>query len=237
MPTFTNLLMLARLCDAAYEPDTRETKRRVESLGLDFIAQVASQDCAAVVAGCGGRQIVALKGTSIAGDINRRELWDDLDVDPVETPAGAAMDGFWTPLRDLWPVIAGHLDPARPLLATGHSLGGARAHLVPVLARCEAVVSFGAPMAATDGFWRCVYGAPGSPPLTRVVNADDFAPGWPWLDGPSVEYIQPPGPFLWLHGSEARVVTWRPPVNLSLAAHSIDGAYIPTLERLAASRA
>ncbi|MEO0034330.1 MAG: hypothetical protein RLZZ501_353 [Pseudomonadota bacterium] len=231
--TPADLALLARLSEAAYSIYPAETRQRVAALGLDFVGQVATDLCSVTVVRWNGRQVVAVQGTRVAENTSLGQLFCDIDTDSIATQRGVAMDGFWSPLAALWPSVALLLDPGRPLLATGHSLGGIRAELVPALApACDAVVSFGAPQGAEAGFWRRLY-RPDGPALTRVVFEADFAPGWPWLDGVSVEYDHPPGPFLWLHDGRAEMVSRRPALNLSVADHAIDAAYIPALAALA----
>jgi hypothetical protein len=230
----SNLLPLARLSDAAYSVDPETTRQRVEALGLDYIDQVSSDACSVTLARWGGHQVVAVQGTRVEEHTSLDELWCDIDVAPARTALGTAMAGFWDPLAQLWPEVARRLDSNQSLVATGHSLGGVRAQLVPALTRrCGMVVSYGAPQGAEVEFWRRIYGRCGAPLLTRVVYERDFAPGWPWLDGVRIEYDHPPGPFVWLHGGRAEVVPCRPPLNLSVGDHSIDRAYIPALEALA----
>jgi len=235
-PSPSSLLRLARLSAAAYSIYPAETRRRVEALGLGFVGQVSTDLCSVTIVrdgrGLACRQMVAVQGTRVEENTSLGQLFCDIETDPVTTPHGLVMDGFWSPLAALWPSVADLLDPDLPLLATGHSLGGIRAELVPALASCDQVVSFGAPQGAEVRVWQQLYG-PGGPVLTRVVQGADFAPGWPWLDGLKVEYDHPPGPFLWLHDGLAESVSRRPAFNLSIADHSIDGAYIPALEALA----
>src|SRR5262249_53184903 len=142
------------------------------------------------------RPVVCFRGTQVLENISLPEIGDDLDLHRVAAPGGIGFvhRGFWTALATLWPQIAVLLPADASPIFTGHSLGGARAHLASALLPGEAV-TFGAPKAADEPFWAHLYSADRTPPL-RILHEEDFAPGWspllPWSTHPS-------GEIGWLH--------------------------------------
>ena len=220
----SDLLLLAKVCEAAYLADSRAA---IESLGLVYVTQVANIECQATIASWGGYTIVAFSGTHVGTDPNLLQFLDNLDGRVVELGSGVRVArGYWEPMAALWPDISARL--IRQVLITGHSLGGSRAHLAKIYQPSAQVVSFGAPRCAGEEFWWLAY--PDGPP-TRVVHEKDFAPGW---EAPSLTFhASQPGPMTWLHnGLMVYPVYRRPGSDLSISDHSISGGYIKALEAL-----
>lgn len=122
--------------------------------------------------------IIVFRGTQALGN------WiSNLDARIGPGPRGGRVHaGFAAALRqmsgDLAAAIAG---TPRPLLVTGHSLGGALATLAAVEFGADALWSFGAPRVGDAVFGRTL----GSTCITRVVNGNDPVtavppPGFPW---------------------------------------------------------
>jgi hypothetical protein len=220
--TDSELILLAKLSNAAYEPDARPM---VTSLGCQFVDQFGGEQCQVTLAKWADRAVIIFQGTRVGKNPDIAELWDDVDSTPTSVDGCDVHRGFWDPLLALWPDIEAKLPATGPRLITGHSLGGVRAHLAKHLCPEADVVSFGAPKGASAKFWYQVY--QGEPP-TRVVHEQDFAPTWPPL-----LYSQP-GDQLWLHNGEMISVTHRYGLCTSVADHSIDRGYIPALEHLMA---
>lgn len=223
-----DLLALAKLSNAAYLDDARTA---VSALGMTYVTQVGDGGCSALIVLWGGYGVVAFQGTRIleVGGISWPEVWCDLNGHIVTLPDGSrAHAGFWLPLVDLWPQIEAVLPRDRPLIATGHSLGGARAHLAAKLMPGAQVVSFGAPKATDDAFWTACYGSWRAP--VRVVAGRDFAPTWP-PEGPWTQ----PAAITWLNEGTIRVVQQRPCLCDSVQDHYILSSYIARLEVLVAS--
>lgn len=220
---FTELLLLATLCNIAYVDDAAEQQKAVQRLGLSFLDRYENKDHQAFVAKLEDRNILAISGTRFS-DGNIRELLDDEDVLPSENPE--VMEGFYSGGYELFGWA--NKVSTTPLIVTGHSLGGARTHTAPLFLpkeKINALVSFAAPKAATEDYWDKF-----SAPLTRVVHARDLWVGWPFLG----EWKQPE-PMLWLHDSRADNTTqskW--PGGLNAVDHSITNGYMRSLQLLAA---
>lgn len=222
-----DVLLMARLSSLAYEVDPDRLAAGVNALDLGFIAVVSIPERTAVIAEWGDSVVLCFQGTRVTENTSLPEIWDDLDGDPLPGPwPGRVHAGFFRPILDLWPRICSVLPPGKPIVYTGHSLGGVSAHLAGTLLP-GAVVSFGAPKGADDAYWNESYPPPAVPPL-RIVHERDFAPDWPEF-GP---WRQPPGAMAWLHnGSVQRVnarTTWP---DVSVCDHSID-AYVAALAAL-----
>lgn len=225
------LLLLARLCDAAYLPSSQPA---VEALGLTYVAQVATVECQATIVVWDDRTVVAFSGTHAGTDPNLLQFFDNLDGRVVELGGAVRVArGYWEPMAVVWPEIAHRLTGrlTGKTLLTGHSLGGSRAHLAKIYQPDAEVVSFGAPRCAGEEFWWKVY--PDSHP-TRVVHQRDFAPHWA---APSLTFHPAqPGPMMWLHDGQLDYPTYRRPgTDLSVPDHSIRDGYIAALEALSAS--
>ena len=68
--------------------------------------------------------IIAFRGTSSA-----RDLITDLNCIPTTTKFGLAHRGFVHAFQSIWPKIKPKVNPTKPIVVTGHSLGGALAQL------------------------------------------------------------------------------------------------------------
>lgn len=237
-----DILLLARLSALEYSVDEDWVAAGVNALGLGFIGQVGSDECQALVAdwpmgsssakrdspNSETRAVVCFRGTQVLENTSLPEIGDDLDLHRLPAPSGVGFvhRGFWAPLAALWPRIAALLPAGASPIYTGHSLGGARAHLASALLSGEAI-TFGAPKAADAAFWAYLY--PTDRPPLRIVHEEDFAPGWspllPWSTHPA-------GAIGWLHSGRLYRVsartTW---INESVLDHSID-RYVAALAAL-----
>lgn len=102
--------------------------------------------------------------------------------------------GFGEALAGAWDKIYGLLSNfRRPVLFTGHSLGGALATLAASKWRPLALYTFGAPFAGNGDFVKTLEGAP----IYRVVNNRDIVPKLP----PSI------GPLQFRHAGDLHFIT------------------------------
>ena len=142
----------------------------------------------AVVAGCNAALIgqtsdgcvLSFRGTLPPADTGSLADWiEDIDADPVADPAyvGLVHDGFRGGLADLWPMLTTQVGP---LIITGHSMGGALAHLAAyrLAAHAPIVVTFAAPRCGDVAFVSALNAAA---QVTRYENQGDIVPTVPPL--------------------------------------------------------
>lgn len=223
-----DLVLFAKLANQSYETDS---KAGFEALGTEWLGQVGDPECQATLANWMGYSLVVIRGTQVGQNPSLPELWDDIDPGVTLTPGGHKMcSGFWNPLKTMWPAFQNKMGAGVPLII-GHSLGGVRAQLAKALCPPAYVVSFGAPCGADPEAWKEIY--QGQQP-TRLVNRQDFAPRWTPGAGWFWDCNQP-GPMLWMTSVDTLVVTYSQGFGIpSLDDHSIDKAYIPNMEKIAA---
>lgn len=242
LPSFADLLLLARASDIAYQRDAAAAASELEALGLGFIAQVTNGaggkdqgDCQALVATWphpeGERTLWIFRGTEVTGHFSAPELADNVLLHAIRLGGGIeAAAGYFQDVAALWPFLARQARRG-PLVITGHSLGGARAELAALFAYALdpafRVVSFGSPASANQAYWDAAF--PAGTSLLRVIAGHDFAPE----HGTRVGWTHRDEPFLWLKDGAAALATDRPGIDLSLADHSISGSYVPRLTALA----
>ena len=231
MPDFPGLHRLAQLSSAVYLTDITQLAQSVGFLGLAFAGLVGNDECQAMVARDGDDQIIVIRGTQVESHTSLAELLDDADPGHSDLGQGALVrSGAWEPLKRLWEDQLGRMiDPARPLTITGHSLGGQRAALLPVLLPAGAqpqVVAIAPPKAGNRAFWDRAY--QGRPAPLLIGREDDFAPAWSPLDPLTCQA----GPLLHLTGGGWEWLEQWPWNDCSIAAHDID-RYVADLAHLA----
>lgn len=87
--------------------------------------------------------------------------------------------GFYVIFKRLWPRLVGELENCpRPWIFTGHSLGGALACIAAMVARPDAVHTFGAPKVGNAP----LLGLLGDIPCHRIINRRDLVPHLPLRD-------------------------------------------------------
>ena len=221
-----DLLRLARLSNTAYIDAHDEQVLAAAVLGYRIIDLYANADHRALLCLDPVTQEVtlALCGTRFS-DANVHELFDDEDVIPVDLGGGRhVMAGFHVGMADLydWAVVSAPVGTKFKI--TGHSLGGARAHMAPIFmppAAVGQITSFAAPKAANKAYWNSV----GDLGIRRVVNKRDLWAGYPWIG----EWCQQE-PMLWLDGHSIQSMheaQWKG--GLCAADHSITDGYIANL--------
>lgn len=141
---------LAQASHLAYHPPERIAATWAR-LGFALAATLEAEGVRAHLAAVRGVAILAFCGTR---PDEPRNLRDDLDAVLVPwEPGGRAHRGFARALNALRPALdaalAG-LPPALPVIATGHSLGGALACLASTCLPFAAVTVFGAPRVGDD---------------------------------------------------------------------------------------
>lgn len=241
-----DLLLLASLSNLAYEDDVAKQNAGVEALGYRVVCpRYENSDhraflCRTITAAQlspsavqdNSRTILVLCGTRFS-DGNLPELRDDGEVFPYGEGHGAKVAyGFHKGLDALyaWALAnaGGRLD-----VITGHSLGGARAHLAPIFVpkeRLGSITSFGAPKAGNQLYWDSIADVN----LTRVVHGLDAAVGWPAL---TLWGACQPQLMTWLvHGSAIAWTEAKWPGGLNPGDHAIEDGYAAALQALTAER-
>ena len=107
----------------------------------------------------GGTQAFLAEGVDYAvlvfrGSDDALDWLNNLNVMPVRwRGAGRVHNGFSASLEAIWDEVTHALHQAtRPLLITGHSLGGALAGLAAALLPCKEFITFGAPKIGDEEF-------------------------------------------------------------------------------------
>jgi hypothetical protein len=211
-------LLCCRLSSFAYLDVPADIAMAVATLGLDFKGLFGeASECQAIVCADAAGDIVAIRGTQFVEQTSLRDILANFDGRPLALKDGGVVHrGYFAPLEEAWPDIETVLG-AGALTITGHSMGGARAHLARHFAPHAEIVSFGAPKCAGTSFYARAY-SDGYQPL-RFVNERDFAPAWPFL-GPWEKH--PPGAAVWLRHGSAIAVPSRGGVNTEEADHPIE---------------
>jgi len=158
----------------AYEPQGPATEQRFRAMGFDRVTFLDRGTTQAVIASSTRLVLLAFRGTEPT-------RWEDLRTDGAlcQTPAlgGLVHRGFLAALDLVWPaaLAAVQAQGGRPVVVTGHSLGGALAVLAA--ARLEAagipvtsVYTFGQPKVGDPAFAAAF---PARDRLHRVVNRGD----------------------------------------------------------------
>jgi triacylglycerol lipase len=164
---------------AAYAPQDPATERRFRAMGFDRVTFLDRGTTQAVIASSARLVLVAFRGTEPT-------RWEDLRADGAccQTPAlgGLVHRGFLAALDLVWPGVLAAVQAQgragagrKPVVVTGHSLGGALAVLAA--ARLEAaqvlvtsVYTFGQPKVGDPAFAAAF---PARDRLHRLVNRGD----------------------------------------------------------------
>ena len=165
-------LFLSHASHLAYydEDDIAETLPRV---GLELSTFFSAESTHAYLAIGNRHAILAFRGTE-------PDEWEDIKTDGdfrLAPLSGAEVhSGFLEALDLIWPDIATLLGTIeKPVLFTGHSLGGALAVLAASQGSPAAVYTYGAPKVGTSSFQALVQGIP----ILRVENCCDIVPNLP----------------------------------------------------------
>ena len=197
-------LTCALASSAAYELDAATRLAELNAAGLIEDSYVVGDDDARALIchDVAGQRYLAFQGTQFSqGEIP--SIFANLQVDPFRLPDGALVhSGYWGQLSGLLANIPG--DPG--MISTGHSMGGAIAHLDQRYNIRKEVVTFGAPKCGDGRFWAAPMKVDW---LRRFVNCRDMAPLWPILPA---EFVQP-FPQTWLHDGMAGELTGPRPVT------------------------
>lgn len=118
---------------------------------------------------------------TVQGSESRRDWLNNIKIVKTEFHGILAHKGFAWCAESILPDVLAAIarDPAKPVILTGHSLGGAIATLLAVAMRPQAVklITFGQPRVSTSRELKlALYGE-----YIRVVNGSDVVPRSPWL--------------------------------------------------------
>lgn len=118
---------------------------------------------------------------TVQGSESRRDWLNNIKVIKTEFHGIRAHKGFAWCAESILPDVLAAIarDPVKPVIVTGHSLGGAIATLLAVAMRPQAVklITFGQPRVSTSRELKlALYGE-----YIRVVNGSDVVPRSPWL--------------------------------------------------------
>lgn len=208
------LCMRASLC--AYDISELQARRDFEALGFVYVGLAQVPGRWVYVCRRDGWNWIIGQGTRVTANFDPEELWDDVWLLPTRTPYGLAPDGFYDPLQSLLHDIKSMVDPALPVILTGHSLGGESALLLASEfpgCRCY-------PISNPTGTSREYLHAIKAERLVPYTRDRDFAHGW----GVGLSFHQQL-PFLWRSTAGIAEVTSRSTIfNLSLQDHSLEGS-------------
>ncbi len=180
--SLVNPLHLARHSALAYEPP--EAVRAMVPRAR--VALIDRNDSQAYVLEFDTHTVVAFRGTQVTRNFSMTDILRNAKVAPVRwrpglRSAGRVHRGYKEAVDAITVELQKAVVPARrPLIYTGHSLGGTMATLARTLApHPDATVTFGAPKAGDQEFVR----AHAHIPLIRYSHGRDIAPkhARPWL--------------------------------------------------------
>lgn len=207
-------LLCARASQAAYEFDGEKRGALLKAAGLNEVSYIqGAHDARALVAVTREVIVLAFQGTQFSeGEI--ASDFENVETSPVPLKLGQAVRGYMEQYKALSPYLPG------ADVVTGHSMGGAVAHLHLIVGLfANPCITFGAPKCADDAAWANVARP------SRFVHERDFAPDWPPLG-----YTQP-GPMLWLHEGKLVETDARDTLNISVTDHAIE-KYVSALQGL-----
>lgn len=184
----TSAWWLAELSRLLYRATAQDRAAPLASAGLREIANAEESGtaCSLIAADDGSVSALIFRGTA-----DPRNWITNLSADTVRAPGGGRVHrGFLAAFESVRPQVESWAAEAGcPLLAAGHSLGGALAVLAATTLDLGAVYTFGAPRVGDRPFCGSIRA-----PLYRVVNHRDLVPSIP----PAV------APFVYWHAGETR---------------------------------
>lgn len=234
---WTRLALLARVASAAYVRDTLEAEKAFDVLGMQFVTILGNGQCYVTVARWDGRIVLAIRGTQVVSGFSLAQLLDNERVGYADTLVGplrrgAAMDGYYTPLANLYRKLEQFIDG--PPIVTGHSMGGVRALLMAALLPNDIdleITAFAPPKGATKELWESSFAGRSAPLL--VGRANDFAPNHPIAASVIHGYCQPDA-ILDIGEAPPRFLAEWPVLDESIADHDVD-KYVADCAALAAN--
>lgn len=146
-------------------------------------AEIQSESAHVAVKDMGFATVIAFRGTA-----NIRDVLTDVDCWREEIREGYVHQGFYASLATvISQIIIAVEQSAKPVILTGHSLGGALAMLAGYrlalhASKIHSVYTFGQPRVGNAGFAR-YYNFYNTFPTFRVTNGTDPVPWVPWLWG------------------------------------------------------
>ena len=238
-PNWQEILLSAKLSQLVYETDITLLANGVLALGLEYHGIFGNTECQIMASRePNGLQHFTIRGTQVETNFSGPELWDDISMEKVNYGGGAlACKGVIVPLRELWFNEVGAVsDPEYPIRFEGHSLGGNRALLAPMMLPRSikpSVIALAPPQGANRAFWDVAYS--GRNPPIIVGRTFDFALGWDHFDTSTCHpcgIYKLFGPGI---GQQWEYVPSWPSTSLSIADHDVD-KYVADIEWLAINR-
>ncbi len=191
---------LAHISDVAYLSKDKVIAE-MQRLGATNVKFVHVGDSQGVVASTGDRIIVAFPGSDEKSD------WrSDLNFARKPKFGAEVHGGFVNAYEDVWPEMEAEIkrlvaEKDRPILFTGHSMGGALASMAALdlkqqsIGTIHSVYTFGCPPIGNQAFATKYDRA--VPTTYRVVNQSDDVPA---MEAPGYEHA---GKHIWLNGEGA----------------------------------
>lgn len=223
------VLEAAKRASAAYEVDQAAAQAAFGQLGLDFLGQYqdGSHQAALSHDPTDGAIYLSISGTRFSSG-KLGDLFDDLDLDPVDTGAGAMVTkGAYEGLSDMWAWARQLAPPGATFNVEGHSLGGWRTAYTPLFLEVDRIgqlVALESPKPASQTYW-CKYDAELSA-LINVVNGRDLWVSWPFDLLNAQRWVHQPRNRLWLTGDPSTplqvIMPDQWPGGRSPADHDID---------------
>ncbi len=175
-------LALAMASQLAYDDKLSVQARAISHWGFSSCSFIDRNRTQCFVAVTGSAIVVSFRGTKELSD------WlTNLDALSTSTEIGSVHAGFWNAFEAAAPVVTDVIDrvSSRPILLTGHSLGGA----IAALAACvwsekypvNGVYTFGQPAVGRNKKYKETMRQRLSGKMFRFVNDDDVVPKVPPL--------------------------------------------------------
>ena len=176
LPPPAFLAELARLSELAYE-QPEKVRRELHPRQVTF---VEAGDTQAILVEDSERRIVAFRGTQFLEDASWADIRANLRFRKAAWSKGKVHRGYRQAYLTIHPglsALVGKRPMKKPLVLTGHSLGGSLAVLASSVIDHDLCVTFGAPRVGNRNFAGSLSG------LLRIVNHQDIAPKVPFLLG------------------------------------------------------
>jgi pimeloyl-ACP methyl ester carboxylesterase len=173
---FDLAVQCVELSKVAYTPSVRG-KVLVNRMGYTNFFPIGNRKAYVFIVSDDKRHFVVFRGTA-----SHRDWLTNLSMWSVGSPFGPVHSGFYSTSCTLLPAVINHLRalPPKPLVFTGHSMGGAQALLTSLTLTAEGwpidgVYTFGQPKTGTRSLSRYVRSHLNAPYFRFVHGADAIA--------------------------------------------------------------